>query len=1111
MLSNTKQTPYMASSSPYSPPRIWGLLALLAVLLLLGRSGTASAQPVTDSTVPNAAVNVGEGFDFASVEMGDPWDMTSITDVYNEKSQNVTSSAGANRLVIDSGMLAGTTTSTDPQIFLKWPGWSGYQNAYDKYGVNIPINADRYRYFIMRMYVDNAPAGASGRLFWARDHNLTQFGLSKPIAVHAGWFTYVVDLKTLGIDGGTENWAGSFQALRLGPINQNNVNFKIDWIRLVSGTDLPTYTVPFQATSGVVSLYAAPTNNQADTTATIATGLNATDGSYVWPAGLMTPADYYIYEVSGVDYAGLALGTPWNMANANQVTLNHLNVNSQSGGILNVTPTGDDPNITFALNTNTPIDGSVFDRFAIRMNTNGMQAGTQYAWQIIWIADGELKSTPLVFEIEAGAKTYTVDMSGNADWIGKKITMLRFDIGANGSMTSLSLAIDWAALTTGVVPTSESQLMPAGSFAADWVRVKAAPIAMFTAPSYTSGADYATTVLGDAWDMDSTDDIIATNEIESRNAASGILDFTDDSTFIPSPTGKDCDDTGDPQLTLRTGQYFRDPRTAIDPLRYRYLTYSYKEDHPTDTCLGSITRFLGWENTPSDTTEYEAAVTNEGWNTYAMDLATAHLSPNAPTWTSHQAINVFRFDPNEIPGKKITGHLDYVTLTSKPWADTSYTVKWSNSSGDAGAQVKVYHDSDTNPNNGKTLLTTTTLGTGNYVWDTSGLAEGSYYVYLEMDDGTNQPRSVYSKLPVTVKRQASITFTTPTRSASLPEDFATKNGNEWDFANDSDLNKNAPFPPTGYAGLTNVTVNGTFNATTNSDDPNIYLNMAGGATIDTGQYNKLRFRMYSGYTSGTLNAQLIWFPVGGGIGTTDFISIYPGWGVYTIDLASDSEWTGSIQYIRFDPMARSNVDFQIDWIHLTGPKTLNVSWTKQNFDANTRVSLQATPGAGGDAIWIARNQTGTSFAWDVAGLQPGDYTVTALVDDRVSDINRVVDSQRYGLGSAGTPLLQAPATFTILAEVGTQPTGNIPISNGGGGSLIWSASSNQSWFTLTKNSGVAISSDQIGYQVETSGLAVGNHTVTVTVNAGAGGTQTIAVKVIVLTNVLEVYLPSVLR
>ena len=261
---------------------------------------------------------------------------------------------------------------------------------------------------------------------------------------------------------------------------------------------------------------------------------------------------------------------------------------------------------------------------------------------------------------------------------------------------------------------------------------------------------------------------------------------------------------------------------------------------------------------------------------------------------------------------------------------------------------------------------------------------------------------------------------------------------------------------------------------------------------------------------GVVKAQFFWFPVGGGNGSTSFVDIYPGWGVYAVDLQANAAWTGTMQYLRMDPVAQAGVSFSIDWIQLTGPKTLNVTWTKQNWDGNTRVSFQAVPVAGGDPLWIARDQTGTSLAWDVAGLPSGEYQVTAFVDDRVADVNQVVDAQTTILIRADTPRLQVPPSFTILAERGTQPTGSIAIANVGGGVLNWSASSDQSWLVLVKSSGIAPLSDQITYRIPTA-LPIGVHTAKITVDAGAGGTQTIDVTAIVALNVSQIFLPTLRR
>jgi len=59
---------------------------------------------------------VAEGDDYAERVLMDAWDMNEITDIYNEKTQNINSSAGVNRMAINSGLLEGTTTTNDPSF-----------------------------------------------------------------------------------------------------------------------------------------------------------------------------------------------------------------------------------------------------------------------------------------------------------------------------------------------------------------------------------------------------------------------------------------------------------------------------------------------------------------------------------------------------------------------------------------------------------------------------------------------------------------------------------------------------------------------------------------------------------------------------------------------------------------------------------------------------------------------------------------------------------------------------------------------------------------------------------------------------------------------------------
>jgi hypothetical protein len=805
-------------------------MTMLALASLLPRtahiqaeSGGDSAPVAAESIVNNVA---GEGIDYATTLLGKPWNMSSIKDIYNEKTQNINSANGVNRMAIEDGALVGTSTTDDPYFFLVWGGYDHYQNALDSYGMNTPIDASYFRFLVIRMYLSEVAPFDGGRVFWARDRNLQEHGMSRPFPLQAGWFTYVVDLATIGVEPGGIPWSGPMQVLRLDPSQRANTHIKIEWVRLVAEEGLPTHEVTWSEREGRVSLYATRTPAP-DRSTPIVADLDAQAGSFSWPAGLLEPGTYYIYKI-----------------------------------------------------------------------------------------------------VRVGAEV----------------------------MESFS----------------------------DPVLIREAPRAAITAPSRTSGADYATTMLNDPWDMCNSTDISHTNEIETLFFENCIAYYTDDLTTHPTTPP-----TGDPQLTLRTVAVEGHVRTPIDTVRYRYLTYRYKENRTKDTLLGSINRFVFWPDIPQNSTALEAEVTNEGWETYSIDLARTADDPATPSpWTQAGYVGFFRFDPNEFPGERVSGELDYVLLTSQPWADQSYVIQWSHTGGDPGATVHIYADNDLDPINGKLFIGQTILNTGAFLWNTSDVPEGDYYIYLEMRDGASATRGQYSNVPVIVNRQESINFGSFSRDLDPPSDFASQLGNSWDFDGPGDLDRR--LLPTGYSGLSNVSVqNGILSARTTDDDPQFFLNMPGGAVLDTGKFNKLSVRMFSGRTDGIVDAQLHWFRTDGSIGSSAFIPIYPGWNTYTLDLAATPGWTGTIQYLRFDPAAAPGLEFSLDWVRLTEPTALNLAW--QFSGTGAQVSLDAVSAADTtQSIPVARNLTGTSYIWDYGALLPGVYRLVARTDDRVSDISETV-------------------------------------------------------------------------------------------------------------------------
>jgi len=89
-------------------------------------------------------------------------------------------------------------------------------------------------------------------------------------------------------------------------------------------------------------------------------------------------------------------------------------------------------------------------------------------------------------------------------------------------------------------------------------------------------------------------------------------------------------------------------------------------------------------------------------------------------------------------------------------ADTFYVIRWTDDDPDDNARISLYNDQDTDPGNGRVLIASNLPedpeGDGDsYLWDTSTLVEGrSFYIQAVIDDGVNEPVSVYSTGTVTI-------------------------------------------------------------------------------------------------------------------------------------------------------------------------------------------------------------------------------------------------------------------------------------------------------------------------------------------------------------------------
>lgn len=266
------------------------------------------------------------------------------------------------------------------------------------------------------------------------------------------------------------------------------------------------------------------------------------------------------------------------------------------------------------------------------------------------------------------------------------------------------------------------------------------PSIQVTNPSETSGDDYATTVLGNAWDMNSGADIQLTglDNLTNISFSGGVLNATNT--------------TADPIVTLL---YNTNNSVPIDTSRFRYLTFRLQVDGAYDLLAGSVARVVWSSQVSSPAAISQDIIVVPGMNSYTVDLAPLSTAPDgglepggsAETWTAAPK-RYFRLDPHEFSSAR-TFHLDDVKLTAKPVAATSFSIRFvgTDANGDA-TTVSLYYDVDTNPGNGKTLIASNIpASAAQFVWNTSVVPRGEYYIYAEASDGI-QVIGRYSSVPV---------------------------------------------------------------------------------------------------------------------------------------------------------------------------------------------------------------------------------------------------------------------------------------------------------------------------------------------------------------------------
>ena len=135
-----------------------------------------------------------------------------------------------------NGEFSATTTNTNPNIYWLESG-NPFAAKLGKIGTNYPIDADTYKFVVIRMSVDTGATIA--QFIYNRDTIYdTTTTTAANVPTTPGYRIYLVDITSLNLTGaGKIPWSGLIRSLRMNlTFAPAGEHIKIDWGRLVNST-----------------------------------------------------------------------------------------------------------------------------------------------------------------------------------------------------------------------------------------------------------------------------------------------------------------------------------------------------------------------------------------------------------------------------------------------------------------------------------------------------------------------------------------------------------------------------------------------------------------------------------------------------------------------------------------------------------------------------------------------------------------------------------------------------------------------------------------------------------------------------------------------------------
>jgi len=531
-----------------------------------------------------------------------------------------------------------------------------------------------------------------------------------------------------------------------------------------------------------------------------------------------------------------------------------------------------------------------------------------------------------------------------------------------------------------------------------------------------AGDDYATQVLGNAWDMSDAADIDMQESISVSGQlfSGGIFSATSASqseNIYPLHMGYAS------SINLSRGA-----NHPIDTSRYRYVTYKLRVN---PTSQPQFTRVIGIKDGGSYGASPKATVVesnsagpllNNTWQIVHFDMV-SNNDGLFYQWLDFPQLTGLRIDPANTnaasPWASRTFSIDWIRLTAPATAAQKTSVQWTDS-GSATTYSIIAVD-------GAGAGTAYTLATGvsgtSYLADTSFLAPGQYQIQVKRADNTSGNSATFR-----INSPPQIAVSAPGVGGDTAQDFATSVvGNPW-----------GPFSATDFQIISNFTgvsytnpVNSFYGRPTNSD-PGWYFNL-GGHAIDTGVYRSLCFdlevfgprsvglgsvaRVFWGNTPTTMTTSQDIVLDDNLSDTTVGHYCIPDLSAVPLENANGGTWTGTMSQFRIDPDEFTPAggcstpdtchDVRLDKVTLSPFAQANpgytFQWSLSDADnASSTVAVYLDPDTNpfnGNEILI-RSSPGTangngSYAWPGStSITYGSYNVLIVADDGTNSVSQ---------------------------------------------------------------------------------------------------------------------------